>query len=1156
VEEAAHFAARIPAGYQQQVSPAQAANDLVHLAALDDPPGAGGAQGAATPPLAGAQRFAVSAEPGPPATAVGTPGTVSPGTSADVGLLRLRRYGRVALELSSFLPVLESFGLVVVEAVPMAIAPGAAGEPGAHIDDFGLRRTGAGTFSGDHDGPRLVSAIEAATTGATDVDSLNRLVLAAGLDWVQVRLLRAYRRYRRQAGSAFSDAHLDDPLVAFPAVARGLVDLVEARFDPRRDEASRAGTCESVRAALLERLADVQQLEQDQVLRGYLALVDATLRTSYFLHDSGGAVPATLTLKLDSRAVPELPLPRPEVEAFVHGPAVEGIHLRFGRVARGGLRWSDRPDDFRTEILGLAAAQVKKNAVIVPTGAKGGFVCRRPAAPSPADVKAGYEAFVSALLDITDNLVDGAVVTPAGVVARDGEDPYFVVAADRGTATFSDTANALSEARHFWLGDAFASGGSHGYDHKAMGITARGAWVATRRHFHQLGIDVQTEMIRVAGVGDMSGDVFGNGMLQSEALALVAAFDHRHIFIDPDPDPASSYAERRRMAALGRSSWADYDRAIISKGGGVWPRDVKSVPLSPPARRALGVSAEELSPPALISAILRAPVDLLWFGGIGTYIKASDEPDTDVGDHANDAVRVTADQVRARVIAEGGNLGVTQRGRIRYSRRGGRINTDFIDNAAGVATSDREVNLKILIDLAIRSRRLEPERRDELLAAVQPHVATEVLRQIDHSVAALTRAVPASARDLDAYESLLLDLEASGLVDRAVEDLPDPDEFVRRRAAGAGLIRPELAVVLSYAKSDLLAAVERSGLPDDAALRDAARPYFPPEIVERFDDLIPEHRLYPQLVATDLAGDMVDQMGPIWAHETAAELGVSLADVAGAYWSARQVLDAGALWTAIASAGTAVSAEAEAALHRNVVDAVGGLARRYLALGPVPPAEHLADDAPVATGRRWPDPDAPVSHPHIRAELERLAAPTELIDAVIARLDLVYIADVQVVAHRRGVGPDAVFAAFDALDRAAGIGRLAGALRRLDPPGRWATWQVRALLDEVATWRAAAVDAILGEQAGAGAPGTSGAGGAATPGAGGAATPGAGGAATPDVGAAVEAWVARRSSGFDGLRRLLDGLAALDRSESSGPAERAVVDRVALASILVRRLPR
>jgi glutamate dehydrogenase len=1076
------FRARVPAGYQQQVAPELAAVDARHVAGLD-----------------GSQRFAVRA--------------------ADSDGFRLRRYGRSPVELSAFLPLLESFGLAVVEAVPMTIGRGADGA-GAHIDDFGLRRLSPGPFE-PADGDRLVEAIGAVVEGRSDTDSLNRLVLAAGLDWVQVRLVRAYRRYRRQAGSPYTDEQLDDPLVAFPAVVRALVELFEARFAP---EGPGDGT--AARAAVLAGLAEVQHLEQDQVLRGYLALVDATLRTSYFLRAPGGAPLPTVSLKLDSRAVPDLPLPRPVVETWVHGHEVEGVHLRFGLVARGGIRWSDRPDDFRTEVLGLAAAQVKKNAVIVPTGAKGGFVVRTPVPPIAAGVQAAYEAFISSLLDITDNYSGGRVVGPPAVVARDGDDPYLVVAADKGTATLSDTANALAEERGFWLGDAFASGGSHGYDHKAMGITARGAWVAVRRHFHQLGVDVQTETVTVAGIGDMSGDVFGNGMLQSRAIALVAAFDHRHVFVDPDPDPKASFAERQRLFGLGRSSWADYDRTVISDGGGVWPRDVKSVPLSPQAQRVLGVTAPELSPPQLISAILRAPVDLLWFGGIGTYIKASDEADADVGDHANDVLRVTSDQVRARVIAEGGNLAVTQRGRIRYSRRGGRINTDFIDNAAGVATSDREVNVKILLGMAIADGRIPAAGRDAELAAAEGFVAEEVLRQVDHSVSALNRAVPASARDLDAYEALLVELQAAGVLDAGVEDLPAGEEWVRRRRAGAGLIRPELAVVLAFAKSALFDAIEASALPDDPALVDVAAAYFPAAARERCADLVPHHRLYRQLVATIVAGDLVDDIGPVWAHETAAELDRRVAEVAAAYWAARQVLDAGEVLRQVELAGTSLSADADAALHGAVVDAVGRLARRYLATA-APDVSGLLDrDGPLArqligaSVDGW-DPDAPpAALGAIVADLHGAGAPTSLAVAVAARLAAVDVADAQVVAATVGMDPPDVLEGLAALDAGAGYGRLAGVLRRADVPGRWAAWQRRALLDDVAAWRASAVAGALGS----GAP----------------------------PAAAVAGWLAERRSGLDGLGQLLERLDSVERGDTG---ERRAVDTLALASMAVRRLP-
>jgi glutamate dehydrogenase len=1135
---AARFSAAVPAAYRDRVAPDQAARDLAQLerlvaatAGLDRTRPAGidrtgparagrigaGARtdGDVAGRFGGAHRLSLAADP-----------------DCGPGSFRLRRYGLGPVELSSLLPVLESFGLAVVEAVPTLI-PGGDGRPAVHIDDVGVRLDGLGPavrLEVATDGARLVEAIEAIAAGAVEIDSLNRLVLAAGLSWVQVRVLRAYRRYRRQAGSVLSDHELDDPLVAFPGVAAALLRYFEARLDPdgRRRDPGRAE-----RQLVVEGLDAVVHRQQDQVLRDYLRLIDATVRTSYFLRTATGRPGRTLTVKLDSRTIPDLPDPRPEIEAFVHGIEVEGIHLRFGRIARGGIRWSDRPDDFRTEILGLAEAQVKKNAIIVPTGAKGGFVCRA-AAPTPADGRAAYETFIGALLDITDNLVDGQVVHPAGVVALDGDDPYLVVAADRGTATFSDLANSLAADHGYWLGDAFASGGSHGYDHKAMGITARGAWVAVRRHFHQLGIDPQTETIRVAGVGDMSGDVFGNGMLRSDAIQLVAAFDHRHIFIDPTPDPARSWAERRRLAGLGPSSWADYDPTAISAGGGVWSRDAKSVPLSPQARAALGITAAELDPPALISALLCAPVDLLWFGGIGTYVKAPDEADAEVGDHANDEVRVTADQVRARVIAEGGNLGVTDRARIRYSRRGGRINADFIDNAAGVATSDREVNLKILLALAVRQGRLAPDDRDALLRAVEDHVAAEVLRQVDNSVGALNRAVTASPGELDAYEALVDRLEGSGRIQRDVEALPSPEEWQRRREAGAGLIRPELAVLLAAAKSDLLDALTASDLAADPALRAAVEPYFAPLIRARFGDLIPAHPLYRELMATDLAGEIIDQMGIVWAHETAAELDVTLPEVAAAFWVARQLLGADPLWSAgeepeaeapagpsvrtaaaSAAAGPSVrtvegeapplSADAEAALHRMVAGGVDGLTRRYLLAGPGVAGARIEADGPVATAVGLVAPTS--ARPQVGA-LERLGVPTVLARRVDVATRLVNLADVAAVARRSGRAATEVLEVWEAVGQAASLASVAQAVATAPVPNRWARWQARGLVDDATSWVAAAAAAVL---------------------------------ARPD--GDLEVWLSARAPALDRVRGLLAHTATSPGSE------------LALASLAVRALP-
>jgi glutamate dehydrogenase len=1085
------YAARTGASYREQTPPARAALDL---GILDGLPATDSGTGPAGSVFGACHRLVVGPDP--------TPGVGR-------GAFRLRRYGLDGVELSRLLPVVESFGLVVVEAVPHPIRSG-DGHPAAHVDDIGLRRPEGEAppgGAGDPTADRLVAALEAVDRGLIDVDSLNRLVLGAGLAWHEVNLLRAYRRYRRQTGVVLSDAQLDDPLVAFPVVTRALIDHVVSRLGPDRPP---EGDAELSRHAVLEALGAVGHLEQDQVLRAYLALVDATVRTNWFLRGPDGRPRPTVVIKLDSARVPGLTPPLPRIETWVHGPDVEGIHLRNGLIARGGIRWSDRPEDFRTEVLGLAEAQVKKNAIIVPTGAKGGFVVRRAgsAGPGPARVEAAYRRFIDSLFDVTDNVMDGAVVHPDGVVALDGDDPYLVVAADRGTATFSDLANGISAAHGFWLGDAFASGGSHGYDHKAMGITARGAWVAVRRHFHQLDIDVATEPVRVVGVGDMSGDVFGNGMLCSQAVMLVAAFDHRHIFIDPAPDPAVSFTERSRMAALPRSSWDDYDRAAMSPGGGVWPRDAKVIELSAEARRALGVAAERLSPPEVISAILTAPADLLFFGGIGTYIKGPGEADAEVGDHANDGVRVVADQVKARVIAEGGNLAITQRGRIRYSRRGGRINADFIDNAAGVATSDREVNLKILLTQAIAAGRLEPGERDAVLAGATEQVAAEVLRQVDHSVAALNRAVPVSADELDAHEGLLGHLEEAGRLDRVVECLPDAAEFAVRRAAGAGLIRPELAVLLAYAKSDLVEAVEISPLGADPAVAEAVTEYFPPTFLALGSDLPPHHRLAAQLGATSVAGELVDRMGIAWAHETAAELGRSVVDVAAAFWAARGVLDAAGLWGMLELAADGVSADLESAVHHRIAAGVAALARRYLALEERPePALRIAADRPVArVVAARPGPSRADAEP----EEERL--PADLASALEVLSGATWMADAGRVAAACGLPIGPVVEAFAAIDAA----MAPGLIRRLEAvrlSSRWAAWQARALIDDLVAWRSRALDAALGDPS-----------------------------RPADVVEAVAAWVAHHRRDLDRVDRLITSL------------DPARPDVLSVAALLVRAL--
>ncbi len=1062
-EVALDLSRRAPASYRERTTPEQAALDAHELQALFGAgrPGTSQAGGSATTE----HRFAVRA------------------VAAEQ--FHIRRLAARPVELTTLLPVLESFGLVVEDSVPyrFELRAGLAvaiDDVGVHLADLGAAPS---TFDPHADAPRLVEALDAVVGGRTEVDRLNHLVIAAGLGWREVSLLRAYASYWAQCNPPIPVSDVEEALVAFPSVSRSLVAYFAARFDPARFDPARLDPARldparfdparldpppddparldpapddpsaSARAACAAVLTQVPLLRWDRALRVVLSLVDATVRTNFYQRGRSGEPRETMTLKLESASVPHLHPPHPRIETWVHAPGVEAIHLRAGLVARGGIRWSERPGDFRTEVLDLMVAQVKKNAIIVPTGAKGGFVCRVPGRPSPADVRRSYAVFVNALLDVADDLVGGKVVSPSGVVVHDGPDPYLVVAADKGTAALSDLANELSTAHGFWLGDAFASGGSHGYNHKAMGITARGAWVAVRRHFHQLGIDVQSEPILVAGIGDMSGDVFGNGMLLSDAIRLVAAFDNRHVFLDPDPDPKVSYAERERLASLPASSWADYSAAAISPGGGVWPRGVKEVPLAPEARRALGVEHESLSPPELISAILEAPVDLLWLGGVGTFVKAADEPDAEVADRENDEVRVTADRVRARVVGEGGNLGFTQQARIRYSRRGGRINTDFIDNAAGVATSDREVNLKILLALAIEEGRLAPGDRDAYLERAEDEVAAEVLRQVDHSVAALNRAVTDSADRLDAYAALIDALEASGRVDRAVEALPGVDELAVRRAAGAGMIRPELAVLLAYAMSDLGAAIEGSPIVADRSFAEAVEGYFPSAMRADFGDLVAKHRLYDQLLATEVAGEIVDQLGAVWAHETAAELGVGLDDVAGAYWAARHVVSAAAPWAELDARWAELTADADARLHRMVGDAVAALARTYLRRGVVvQPSALVADDLPIAE------------------DLSRVAPPQEAVDELLAlgvdrstaeRWHAVVVramaGDVGPVVRATGRHVDEVLAAFATLDEAAGIQRMVRALRQEPSSNRWRSWLTRSTLDDLDDWRRKAV---------------------------------------------------------------------------------------------------
>jgi glutamate dehydrogenase len=815
---------------------------------------------------------------------------------APPGTLRLRllRRGRSVM-LSDVLPLLEQMGVRIADERPYEIKP--AGGPDVWVYDFGLRYDESADLEADGVRERFQESLAAAWRGDTENDGFNRLVLSAGLPCGDVTILRAYAKYLRQTGTAFSQAYMEDSLAHNPALARLLVDLFWTMFDPDF-HGDRDAAAEQLTSQIEEGLDNVASLDEDRIVRSLLRLVHATVRTNFF-QTTAGKPKDWLSLKLDPSVVPDLPLPRPMHEIFVYSARTEGVHLRGGGIARGGLRWSDRREDFRTEVLGLMKAQTTKNVVIVPVGAKGGFVVKQPPADRDAlgaEVVRCYSTFIRGLLDVTDNLVGGEVEPPTRVVRRDGDDTYLVVAADKGTATFSDIANDISEDYGFWLGDAFASGGSTGYDHKAMGITARGAWVSVRRHFRALGIDVQNDDITVVGIGDMSGDVFGNGMLLSRHLKLVAAFDHRHIFLDPDPDPETSFAERQRLFAKPRSSWADYDTSLISAGGGVYRRTAKAVQLSPEAAAALGTEPGRLSPDELIRALLRAPVDLLWNGGIGTYVKASTETHADVGDKGSENVRVDASTLRCKVVGEGGNLGLTQLGRVEFARAGGRVNADAIDNSAGVGCSDREVNIKILLDDVVAAGDMTEKQRNALLADMTDEVAGLVLRDNDEQTRALAIAMMQSASMVDVHARYLKWLEQRGRLDRELEFLPDAEQLAERAAAAEGLTSPEFAVLLAYTKLVIGDEVVASDVPDDPYLAVELVQYFPAPLRERFAQEIQLHPLRRQIIATAVTNNLVNRAGTTATFRLLEETGSPVPDIVRAYTAARDIFDMPRLW--------------------------------------------------------------------------------------------------------------------------------------------------------------------------------------------------------------------------------------------------------------------
>jgi glutamate dehydrogenase len=972
--------------------------------------------------------------------------------------LRLKLYvlGEV-LPLSASLPVFENLGLKVIAEDSYLVSFNSDGgwRQDAAVLDFTMERADGLPVRLDDIRRPLEDAFHAVLRGDAESDGFNRLVIGAGLSWRDVTILRAAAKFLRQAAITFSGSYMQQALARNPDVAGLLVALFHARNDPQAP-GERASTILEINRRIETTLKDVPSLDDDRIIRRFKNVIDATLRTNFFQRSADGAVRPAMAMKFDSARLDELPAPRPWREIFVYSPSVEGVHLRFGRIARGGLRWSDRREDFRTEILGLVKAQQVKNAVIVPVGAKGGFFPKlMPANPSREQFMetgiAAYKTFVNALLDVTDNLdASGRVVPPPDLLRPDGDDPYLVVAADKGTATFSDIANSIALERGFWLGDAFASGGSVGYDHKKMGITARGAWEAVKRHFRELGTDIQSTDFTVIGVGDMSGDVFGNGMLLSKHIRLVAAFDHRHIFLDPNADPATGFAERERLFNLPRSSWDDYNKSLIGKGGGVFARTLKEIALSPEAKALVGCDADSLSPPALINALLKAPADLLWFGGIGTYIKAGSQSGLDVGDRANDAVRINGSEVRAKVVGEGANLGVTQLGRIEYARQGGRIDTDAVDNSAGVDTSDHEVNLKILLGGPVMRGELSQDRRNALLASMTDDVAAHVLADNYNQTLALSVAQMRGLADLDAHARMIRDLESRGRLDRAVEFLPNDAQLKALAKDGKGLTRPELCVLLAYAKLDLDAEVLASALPDDPIFSSLLTGYFPPAAVAAFPGEPERHRLRREIVSTVLINAIVNLAGPVFVLRTREVSGLDGAEAARGFVLSDGAFGLSQLKTRIDALDLKVDAAVQARLYGDIADQFRRAARWFLAHVPLdaPIAETVAQyRAGVEALRQGcslsAEDDARI------ADLVKAGVPAELARDMSLLATLAMALDAALLAHETGKDTAKVAPLYFALGEKLGLDRLRGLAGRYRPPEHWDRLALRRLLDDL-----------------------------------------------------------------------------------------------------------
>ncbi|WP_030376607.1 NAD-glutamate dehydrogenase [Streptomyces rimosus] len=1031
-----------PEGYKADNPPRSAVADLQHLEKLD--------------PAAG-KDFEVSLyEP--------------VGAGPDERRFKIYRTGE-PVSLSKVLPLLNRLGVEVVDERPHELR--CTDGTTAWIYDFGLRIPER--MNGDDARERFQDTFTAVWTGRAESDNFNKLVLRAGLNWRQAMVLRAYAKYLRQAGSTFSQTYMEDTLSNNVHTTRLLVSLFEARMSPERQ---RAGT--ELTDGLLEELDgaldQVASLDEDRILRSFLTVIKATLRTNHYQKNSDGEPHTYLSIKLDPQAIPDLPAPRPAYEIWVYSPRVEGVHLRFGKVARGGLRWSDRREDFRTEVLGLVKAQMVKNTVIVPVGAKGGFVGKRLPDPSVdrdawlAEGIACYKTFISGLLDITDNLVGGEVVHPADVVRHDEDDTYLVVAADKGTATFSDIANEVAESYGFWLGDAFASGGSAGYDHKGMGITARGAWESVKRHFRELGVNTQTEDFTVVGVGDMSGDVFGNGMLLSEHIRLVAAFDHRHIFLDPNPDAATSYAERRRLFELPRSSWADYDTSLLSQGGGVHPRTAKSIPINAQVRAALGLEAgvKKMTPADLMRAILQAPVDLLWNGGIGTYVKSSAESNADVGDKSNDAIRVNGEDLRVKVVGEGGNLGLTQLGRIEFDRNGGKINTDAIDNSAGVDTSDHEVNIKILLNSVVADGDLTVKQRNKLLADMTDEVGSLVLRNNYAQNTALALAQAQCASMLPAQARFIRRLERDGHLDRALEFLPSNQQIKERLNAGRGLTQPETAVLLAYTKITVSDALIQTGLPDDPYLQHLLHAYFPSALREKFAEQIDAHALRREIVTTVLVNDTVNSGGTSFLHRMREETGASLEEVVRAHTAARAIFGLGKVWDDVEALDNIVAADVQTRIRLHSRRLVERGTRWLLNNRPQPLelsetidffADRVADVwAELPKLLRGGDLEW---HQRILDELTEAGVPMELATRVAGFSSVFPALDIVAIADRTGKEPLAVAEVYYDLGDRLRINQLLDRILELPRNDRWQSMARASIREDLFAAHAALTSDVL-----------------------------------------------------------------------------------------------